>query len=638
MDKNVNRGDFMKVVSSLVKNNLQDGKTYKIAGCFNVTGWRDGIYFTKDNFERLKEDVIYNFSKQYENADTEQLLKHFVIYEANTPKATGGNDPKNDCFFSSLIQGVNYNYDLLPSEISSQVKLKQFLQIGRESKVELENVNELIPILAKNDISIQIEGDYTLNTEEKQVNIKIILEDEHYSLKYENMTYIETMRDQMIKGIDKSKYDRQICSYYEDLINHKLYKYDGKTIVEYSNTPKIRFSHLYNFKDLMVKAESKTPKDMKAIRDYYVEQQRLLYRKTNGTVNLLRYRNVKCCAIDTFLNFFQKFNIEVDPINELEGRWLYEFYHFQGGGFVYHENGYEGEFITIDENSAYPSTYISTMFTPIKKPVFKTLKQSELKTYVENGKTCTSFTYGLYRCRVSYDETKKKLFKWKFRHDKYSHMELRRAQELGLTVTLIEDNEVNAMLYEKESLFKSDVMFGEFVQYFMNLKKDGLLIAKEFINSFSGALAQQNKRRKLATPKRKQYVDDFDSVIPSHTDGNFIIDSLDMDKIFKYCFARQTVFAVNKFRVRLSELCEPVNDDILRICTDSITLKNHNEDSVKTKFRIGNTLKTFKVEMEGKCKIENSRITYWHDEENKYCTKKELKELEKLGKKGLKKI
>lgn len=103
--------------------------------------------------------------------------------------------------------------------------------------------------------------------------------------------------------------------------------------------------------------------------------------------------------------------------------------------------------------------------------------------------------------------------------------------------------------------------------------KHELPIAKEIVNCMSGALAQMNKKHKLATPKRKQNVDDFDGMIPSRVRGNHLLETFNMDRIFKYPFARNTIFCVNKFRVRLSELCEPVKDDILRICTDSITMK-----------------------------------------------------------------
>ena len=94
--------------------------------------------------------------------------------------------------------------------------------------------------------------------------------------------------------------------------------------------------------------------------------------------------------------------------------------------------------------------------------------------------------------------------------------------------------------------------------------------------------SQINKKSKLATEKRSQTIDDFDSIVPGRVLGNHLIDSVNMSNIFKYPFCRQTIFCVAKWKVRMSKLCEPVNDDIVRICTDSITLKNQNEESLKT--------------------------------------------------------
>ena len=625
LDERINRPALLKVLDSF-KNRLQDGHVYKFAGFFNTTGYRDGVFFTKANFDKLKNDIIYNFEQEY-GTEVEQTCKTFVIYDAKIPKAKGGvDDTHNDCLFRSIIRGLNYNYDLLPTEINTSKKLKEYLKLSRNAKVPLEKVKDIVSLLAEKEISIQIIGDHRLETEEQQININIELHNEHYNLKLENMTYIEELRDQMIKGVDKSKYNRQVYSYFEDKEKNKMFTYNGAIIEEFDYTPKIRNQLLYNFKNFMIKAESNDINEMKTKRDYILNQSQLLLSKTKGKINLLKYRNVKCCALDYFIECYQKLNIEVDSIDELEARWLYEYYHYGGGGFVYHED-YEGEFISIDECSAYPSTYLSTMLTPIKKPTFKTLKQSDLKTYIENGKECISFTYGMYRCKVSYDETKNKLFKWKFKHDKYTHMDLRRAQELGLTVTLIEDGEVNAMQYSKESLFKSDTILGETIRSLTKLKLDGVTIAKELVNSLSGAMSQINKKHKLATDKVKQNVDDFDNMVPSRLVSNVLIMSINTDKIFKYPFARQTIYCINKWKNRLSELCEPVVDNIIRICTDSITLKNYNEESVKKTFKIGKDLKTFKIEMEGRCKIENNRIKYWSKDANKYLNKKELKGL-----------
>jgi hypothetical protein len=104
LDERINRPALLKVLDSF-KNRLQDGHIYKFAGFFNTTGYRDGVFFTKANFDKLKNDIIYNFEQEY-GTEVEQTCKTFVIYDAKIPKAKGGvDDSHNDCLFRSIIRG-----------------------------------------------------------------------------------------------------------------------------------------------------------------------------------------------------------------------------------------------------------------------------------------------------------------------------------------------------------------------------------------------------------------------------------------------------------------------------------------------------------------------------------------------------
>src|SRR5271169_1218635 len=57
--------------------------------------------------------------------------------------------------------------------------------------------------------------------------------------------------------------------------------------------------------------------------------------------------------------------------------------------------------------------------------------------------------YGIFHTKVEFKENMKMLFRYN-KHNKYTHIDLSRAKELGLQVILIQDNTPNALIYKKE--------------------------------------------------------------------------------------------------------------------------------------------------------------------------------------------
>lgn len=303
---------------------------------------------------------------------------------------------------------------------------------------------------------------------------------------------------------------------------------------------------------------------------------------------------------------FQKRNIEIQPLSEKEDQWLYKYYHVGGGAWVYHEKEYEGECHTIDRNSSYPSHYDSSMLTPIGQPTFSTLKTSDLDRYYDTLK----FDYGIYRATITNPNNTNYAKYFKLRCDNmYSHSDLLHAQDIGLKIDLIDDNEVNAMIYDKSVLVKSTKMFHEYVQYFYDLKKRDVKIAKDFLNVFSGAMSKQNKQYKRTSPTKIIEINNKDVFNMERRYDEHLVSYMPNNAHFKYALARHTIFCVNKMKIYLQKLVIKYESKVVRCHTDSLTFNCVDPIS---EFKIGKSLSQWKIEKDkcGTCKIQRGLIRY----------------------------
>lgn len=599
----ISREGTIDMIKKLIKDKkLVKGKTYIFSGAWKQTGWKSGRAFTIDSFD---SSSIYDFSVQYNLKQVNQDCKFFAIYEYDTPKKKGGDDKYNDCFFNALLAGLNQHAELLPKEINNRLNMKEYLKLKRCAKISIDNIKSLIPLFAENNISIQVEGDYKLQSEEQEQDIEIILQDGHYTFKFENEQYIDSLKKSMKDSLGVSKYDRKLYSYFVDDENNKIYYCSGQKIEEYDINDEINIKMRHDIKFILIEAE--TFEDLQITRKNYNDDMELLFKETKGKIDLKKFKNVKNCAINTFLDMFQKRNVEVQPLSEQEDIWLYNYYHVGGGGWVFHENGYEGKGFTIDRNSSYPSHYDSNMLTPIGQPTFHTLKQTDLKHFYEELK----FEFGLYRANITNPKNINHKKYFRIREDNlYLHTDLVHAQEIGLKIELIEDNEVNAMIYDKSVIIKSATIFHEYVQYFYELKKKDIKIAKKFLNVFSGAMSKLNKQYKKTNKDSTIEISDKDIINIKRIGEEHSIMYLPKKSHFKYSFARQTIFCVNKMKIYLQKLIKEHEPYVVRCHTDSLTLSN--EDPIKS-FAIGKGLSQWKYENDkcGTCKISKGRI-YWN--------------------------
>ncbi len=609
----ISRAGVITMLKGLIKNgNLEKGKTYIFSGAWKQTGWKSGKAFTIDSFSSKS---VYDFCDEYNLKQVNQDCQFFSIYEYATPSKKGGSGGNNDCFYKALHAGLNQRVGLFPEEINNRIKLKSHLKLTRSSKISIDKVKSLIPLLAEHNISIQIEGDYKLQSEVQEHDVKMTLKDGHYEFEFDNQNYIDKLKSSMkdIRGV--STYDRKLYSYYIDIENNKIYYFDGKSTKEYDSNDDINNQMRFSIKYILIKSD--TFEDLQKTRKDYDENMNILMKETNGKIDLRKFKNIKNCAINTFLDMFQQRNIVVQPLLEQEDEWLYNYYHVGGGGWIYHENGYEGEGHTIDRNSSYPSHYDSGMLTPVGQPTFQTLKESELKHFYDELK----FEFGLYRAIITNPKNINHKKYFKLRADNlYMHTDLKHAQEIGLKVNLIEDNEVNAMIYDKSVLISSASMFHEYIQYFYDLKKRDIKIGKSFLNVFSGAMSKLNKQFKQTSKTETVEISDKDIINIRRVGDEHSVLYMDKNRHFMYPFARQTICCVNKMKLYLQKLIIKYEANVVYCHTDSLIL---NDENIIKEFKIGKGLSQWKKETEGECNINNGKVT-WKNKDGDYVNKKLL--------------
>jgi hypothetical protein len=142
---------------------------------------------------------------------------------------------------------------------------------------------------------------------------------------------------------------------------------------------------------------------------------------------------------------------------------------------------YEGPAWKYDVTSMYPALLQKQQFLiPIKRGEFSIMLQEEFATK-------QYLSYGIYRAKVN--NTKPYQFKSNF-DNYYTHIDLKWAKELGLTIELIQDDSPNCLTYNRDKLINANAMFRDYVNILFDLKKKGIQRAKPILNILWGALCQ----------------------------------------------------------------------------------------------------------------------------------------------------
>jgi DNA polymerase type B, organellar and viral len=563
-DENLSNDDVEAYVEKYSKTYQQKGINGMMSvACLYPFGWRSGRMFI------VGQDVdVYNPNNWYkgEDVDFDDTCRRFCIFVIGASKPEGGCGEFNDCLFQCLRQAYGGNEDEMPAAINRPKKLKKLLGVERCAQVPLDSLPTLEDVLK--NCSINVTGDYTyISSKQTPLNVNLKLVNEHFTLlNNENRTFTAHVNFKPVK--------RGNVIAYSTFPSYRIY--DGKAHIEVTADKIKEMKAAHNF--LMIKADattSKAPfvqvvKPLKDARDAFLEKADRLKELTNGKVNLFKYPTIAICAQDIF-RFMSKIAKVPEVINAVESSIIDKAF---AGGLTYAEKGYKGLGVCYDMNSMYP--YFMTdkrlqFSMGAGQPV--TLSDSEFAS------ACAEkyFKYGIYRCIVhkSGDINVDKFFKLN-RDNHYTHFDLILAVELGLKVQLIQDGQFNCYTYDKGNLVQSSKLFGEFVNYFYDLKSQ-YKPAKEILNALWGSLCERTRNELyLKDDQEFKLHDDLQitSICPAK-DGTFKISYRRHDSLFKTNWARIGPFLTSYARMKLVRLVKPYASNIVRMHTDSITL---NED------------------------------------------------------------
>jgi hypothetical protein len=252
-----------------------------------------------------------------------------------------------------------------------------------------------------------------------------------------------------------------------------------------------------------------------------------------------------------------------DDIGWDESEWIESCYN---GGLIYLDESIKGKPIECygyDFTGFYPRN-MTNIDIPISCGREVTL--SELPEKLQ---------FGFYRCSItSQHPDASKVFAYSTK-DTYTHICVRHARHLGLTITLIQDGKPNAYLYDKT--VKGRDLFGNWHRRLNALKKKfpKNRLVKHLMSSAWGLMCQ--KSIKEVRPEDASD-DDVERIVDMKYYGDNIVFVVKQDKPYLNGAARLKPFLTAYSRSITSTAACHVLQDVVRIKTDGIVLKKEHPE------------------------------------------------------------
>ena len=502
---------------------------------YDGMGWRGGkIFNSVDDYNVFEPD---NYDEHYQQDYNQKFFKRaqVVIYFYDKE---GGISKLNDCLYECLQDSIIN----LKRHINSPKLLKERLNIPRNAGINIERMEEIDNMLPPS-VGFNVSGDFSYISKKKTgTKIEIILNNGHYSL----------VKDDIISNIVCE--DRPIIIY-ED-VKDRMKIYDGENITYCSLSQFFQLkknNHIFKSHDYDIK---------KSYNDILLWRNEM-FELSNGEIDIKKTGD----AVQTALYLFNKYtqynkNPESLTINEIE--WLDK--STKGSIQLYHE--YEGEAHEYDINSFYQNLLIHNNY-PVKKGEFKQLDNLD------------NLEYGIYKCKINIPQENTKWFRindFKL----YTHKDISTAQLLGGTVELVQ-GEINALVYNTDSLCRGDYLFKGFVEMMYDLKvksKELKLSSVPFIKQILTCLwGKLSSTKKTAMRVDIDGEDDFE--IYENSKIKYCVPYGD-NGLYKVCLIPLKHNAYNYYRIKpfITSIGRHVcyhtfykyKDKIVRLHTDGATL------------------------------------------------------------------
>lgn len=599
--RGITREKLKDYIESLMKTLLKKNPSYK-----NAKLWVSVLYKDLGEFRSGKSTLIDErpniWIPQYADqiAKIRDKIKAFMIVLKKDPLNTNmiknvakvGKSDHNDCVFDELLMpAVNYDKSLLSPLIRSPAKLKEFCGVERDDMIDImANISKIEDV---QKWRFNISGDVTYVSQKNYpycVNAEV--KNNHIKHKSNKGRY----NDICILGKQKK----------ENLLVYKFTKlntvetYDGKnfkrlTIGDFNDIIKMNSNLLVNAKG----------KDVKECYDTFVLGADYLLEETKGYVNMYRFASgYNACRY--YWTNYTKAIPNPDQIDPLE---LKEITEAITGALSYAVKGERKNIKELDLNANYADRMSSGYFQfPIKSPT------SRIKYTQQEFDNLRYPKFGMYRAIIerSKDEKINALFRFNPRN-RYTHIDIKSAQELKLKIKIIEEGDYNFTYYDQSTLINGKQAFGKYMDYFFKLsmvdedkyskasnrKKIKDFIKFNFISIMWGSLSKKDTKYMSVDMSQDNGKIDFGEYdILSFTcdkEQNKIVYKLISNDVFVSDWARIAPFILSFVRNQFMKKVLKYKDSIIRIHTDSIWIPNDTE----TDFEIGTNMGQWKCKKLG---------------------------------------
>lgn len=525
-------------------------------------------YYSAD-VSTLNEPINYFTMNDYNemDQDPEEYKSFRFNFFPISKKSSGGSDPNNDCLINCIKKVIQSHKNKIDAE-----ELKSYLELDRNDKIPLSKISlveKYIEEKTKMEYAIFVSGDYQyISSRNTNKRIRLILSNEHYSLDKELINK---------KTISLNEKPIVIYEWSGDIV--KCYdgdKFFTLTSKEYDEIKKNTFSSEFLLVDKNYNNKKMT---MEESYKSYIQMADTLKKETNGYINFYKCGSFKYMALYLFYNNVK--TIQPDPIYNNESEWINQ---ASFGATTYWEK-YEGNIATYDINSHYGNVISKNYnYFPVREGSFQIITEIKEKP-----------DFGIYRCKITGNENKSYKF-FRFNpNNYYTHLDISVARKYGLSIELIQDEQPNFLYYSKDKLMNGKYLFGHIVNDLFELKCKNISGSKQILNTIWGALSQGRFNKFSVDSSTELNITNAKIVSMYSTEDKIKLKVISYEYgYFLTNWARIKPFVLALGRDRLFHCFQKYEKDVIRVHTDSITVKDKPTDILT-----GDKLGYLKLEYEG---------------------------------------
>ena len=512
-----------------------------------------------DSFHHIPDG--YKFEKWYiSQATYNKDNPNGFNFGRGRPKV--GSNESNSCFWECLQEVLqDKNPWKSDKELKQEFKLKESDRLPLTLKV-CQRIDEKLP----KKYSLFICGQF-LYESNKDTEFKVCL----YAMN-DHITVDQKLKPLVTTNLicTSPKYPKMYMKTGYDYLLYDGSDYDYMNPQEFKeafNNPNNNNFILVSYRE-MVKCLQKEELKKIPIEEAYsrVRQMRNNLLKFDPDLDFFKFGSFSKMAVYLFDKTVKHIHPEV--LTPAESEIIY----FSMIGPLIYSEEYSGFAYSADFKSFYPGILTDKTFMfPVKQGQLKTLTEDEFLAY-------EFLPFGLYRVNIERSQFKKirVLFRYNQHSDFYTHTDIRVARSLNLNVTLICDEEPNALIYQRSDCLTGSQVFAPFVNKVFKIKNKKVFGANPILQSLWGILCQKNKIVMWAMQNNKEIVvfpDNRIEKIEVHGD-DALLKMVNKAKAFKTNWARLGPFLLAKGRERMAKKIMNYADDVVRLHTDGVITKN----------------------------------------------------------------